>query len=343
MEISGFPIDKLQDEYQEKHPLYKKLCSELVTQLQELISEEGVTIAFPIEHRVKTWKSIYEKCQRNNICPKNLGEISDISGIRIILLFKRDVDKVCGIIEPNFEIFRKEDTQQRLGIDQFGYGSIHYELAPSKSWMTVPTLRGLQGLQAEIQVRTLSQHIWAAASHKLQYKQESDVPIPLRRSINRSAAILELVDLEFERLLYERGGYIDKIENLDVNEDLNTDSLQHLLDKVLPEKNKDLNESYAELLEDLRHFNINSLKKLKDIITRNWVFVSNEEDKKVSEFPEKPKLEREKKGVFFNHVGLVRMALKSEFGDEFIKYRKNKNAVGKNQRSLVEVKKLNVL
>ncbi len=106
MKISELPVDKLQDEYQDKHPLYKKLCSELVTQLQELISEAGVTTAFPIEYRVKTWKSIYEKCQRNNLCPKELGEISDIAGIRIILLFKRDLDKVCEIIEQNFEIFR---------------------------------------------------------------------------------------------------------------------------------------------------------------------------------------------------------------------------------------------
>lgn len=320
MEISELRINQLQAEYQEKQLLYTKLCSELVTQLNELISEAGVPLAFPIEYRVKTWKSIYEKCQRRSLCPKELGEIPDIAGLRIILLFIRDLDKSCKIIEQNFKIIQKEDTNQRLSPDQFGYGSIHYELAPNEKWLSVPTLRRLQGLRAEVQVRTASQHIWANASHILQYKQESDVPIPIRRSINRAAAVLELVDFEFERLLNEREGYLSKIENIDENETLNTDSLRHILDNLLPEKNKDQTENYAELLEELRHFNITTGRNLKDIITQNWNEVSKVEADIVSKFHEIPRDEREKKGVFYNHMGLMREALRSEFGKDFENY-----------------------
>ena len=321
--------DQLQVEYEENYPLYVKLCSELVTQLNELIIEEKINTAFPIESRVKTIKSIFDKCNRKNLCPSELGEISDIIGLRIILLFKRDLDKVCEILEKNFAIIKKEDIQQRLSTDQFGYGSIHYELKPPETWLSVPTLRRLQGIQAEVQVRTASQHIWASTSHILQYKRDSDVPIPIRRSINRAAALLEIVDLEFERVLHEREDYIEHIDK-DKTINLNTDSLRDLLDKILPEENNSTQENYAGLLEDLRYFDINIGSDLEDIISRNWNIVKNIEDEQVS--LNQKRLEdgksvkgtsekRTKNNVFFTHVGLVRTALDAEFEDAFREYR----------------------
>lgn len=321
--------DQLQVEYEEKYPLYVKLCSELVTQLNELIIEEKVNTVFPIESRVKKIKSIYDKCDRKNLCPSELGEISDIIGLRIILLFKRDLDKVCEILEKNFVIIKKEDIQQRLSTDQFGYGSIHYELKPPETWLSVPTLRRLQGIQAEVQVRTASQHIWASTSHILQYKRDSDVPIPIRRSINRAAALLETVDLEFERVLHEREEYIEHIDK-DKTKNLNTDSLRDLLDKFLPEENKSTQEKYAELLEDIRYFDINLGSDLEDIISRNWNIVKNIENEQVSlnqkrledgESVTGTSEKRIKKNVYFTHVGLVRTALDAEFDDAFREYR----------------------
>ena len=321
-------IDELQAEYQEKQPLYEKLCTEIKTQLSELIYGTDVTTAFPIEFRVKPWNSIYDKVDRNNLNPKNLGEIRDVAGIRIILLFKRDLDTICEIIEQNFNIIKKEDTQQRLGSDQFGYGSIHYELSPHESWLNVPTLRRLQGLQCEVQIRTASQHIWASSSHILQYKQESDVPHPIRRSINRVAALLETVDLEFERVLGERESYIEQIENIDENETLNSDTLRRVLDKTLPEANKQ-SENYARLLQELRALNISTIKELEDIIRRNWNEVRELEEKIVKS--DKIKVEIDGyfytkkedemgKGVFFSHSGLLRHILRNEYGvDEFRK------------------------
>lgn len=316
-------IDELHVEYQEKQPLYEKICSEIMTQLNELIYDAEVTTAFPIESRVKSWNSIYEKCERNNLNPNDLGEIPDIAGIRIILLFKRDLDKICGIIENNFNIIKKEDTQKRLESDQFGYGSIHYELAPHESWLHVPTLRRLQGLQCEVQVRTASQHIWASSSHILQYKQESDVPHPIRRSINRVAALLETVDLEFERVLDERESYIEQIENIDESETLNSDTLRRVLDKTLPEANKS-SENYAIILQELRALNISTIKELEDIIRRNWnevreleeiIVTSSETSVQIDDQIYSKSKDERRKGVFFTHTGLIREILRHEFGE----------------------------
>ena len=324
MSHTELSIGELQAEYQEKQPLYDKLCTEIMTQLNELIYEAEITTAFPIEFRVKSWNSICDKCERNNLNPNNLSEILDVAGIRIILLFKRDLDKICEIIEHNFDVIKKEDTHQRLSSDQFGYGSIHYELTPHESWLHVPTLRRLKGLRCEVQVRTASQHIWASSSHILQYKQESDVPQPIRRAINRVAALLELADLEFERVLDERETYIEQIENIDENETLNSDTLCRLLDKTLPVANKS-SEKYAILLQELRAINVSTIKELEDIIRRNWNEVKGLEEKIVNSNETKVDVDGHsysklkdsmKKDVYFTHSGLLRHILRHEYGFE---------------------------
>jgi ppGpp synthetase/RelA/SpoT-type nucleotidyltranferase len=83
-------------------------------------------------------------------------------------------------------------------------GRPYLEGAPTGSYGALAYFR----MVFELQLRTLAQHIWAVASHKLQYKREASVPVPIRRSINRVSALLEMVDLEFDRVLLEREQYV---------------------------------------------------------------------------------------------------------------------------------------
>jgi putative GTP pyrophosphokinase len=212
--------------------------------------------------------------------------------------------------------------------DQFGYGSIHYEVQPPKSWLAIPTLKQLDGLRAEIQVRTSSQHIWAAASHILQYKRETHVPIPLRRAINRAAAFLETVDLEFERVLIERQEYT-KLISKGVNDlPLNVESMRRVLDAALPAENRDdeeEEEDYAGLIDDLLHFKVTTTKQLESLIKKHLKAVLIEEKQHLLQLKEElvsglgplgTDEARIAKGVYFTHAGLVRMILKEEFGNK---------------------------
>jgi putative GTP pyrophosphokinase len=274
---------------------------------------------------VKTWSSIAEKIERDRSDPKNLSEITDVAGIRIIALFRRDVERISKIIESYLDVLDREDTFDRLAENQFGYGSIHYQARPPAEWLKVPTLRKLEGLQAEIQVRTGSQHIWAAASHVLQYKKEAHVPIPLRRSINRAAALLETIDLEFERLLLEREVYTQEIRVQDENLPLDTESLRRALDEVLPAQNRAQNDDYAALLDDLLTLNITTTDKLKQIVAKHLREVMKSEGQEMdrcakevqkNEEPTGTSIARFQAGVYFTHVGLAREALREEFGHE---------------------------
>ena len=130
----------LKSEYELKYSKYDKLCKEVTTQLSELLRREHITLAFPIEYRVKSLESISENCQRLDTIPAALEEIGDIAGLRIILLFRRDQEKVCDIIQECFEVLEVEDITERLSADQFGYGSIHFQVRPTAEWLVLPTL-----------------------------------------------------------------------------------------------------------------------------------------------------------------------------------------------------------
>jgi len=69
----------------------------LAEQLQHLLKENGIPLGVPLEHRVKRWDSIAEKVNRKEIALEKLTDLNDLIGLRLMLLFKRDVlaDKFC--------------------------------------------------------------------------------------------------------------------------------------------------------------------------------------------------------------------------------------------------------
>jgi len=322
---------ELESEYSYIAPLASRFADELSHQLQQLLDNNLVYLSFPIQLRVKSWQSISEKLQRKSFSINKINELNDLVGLRLILQFKRDIDKVCSLINTNFEVIEQYDTSERLRADQFGYSSIHFIIELPEKWLSVPTLAKMKGLRAEIQVRTTAQHIWAAASHTLQYKHEESVPPPIRRAIHRVSALLETVDLEFERVLEERETYREEPINVQSDEILNVDLLEKTIDSILPLKNKVDDEMYADLLEDLINFKINTPKMLLEILNKHKDKVLLEDAEMVQEqLSKQDKMTDEFKsrlsaGVFYFHVGLVRRIMANNFGEKWKTYMKAKN------------------
>ena len=107
------------------------------------------------------------KIERKSLEVKDIKSLPDLIGIRSILLFRTDLERVEKLILETFNVLSSEDTAKRLGEAQFGYQSQHYVLRLPEPWLAIPSMADLGELQVDIQVRTLAQHIWAAASHKL--------------------------------------------------------------------------------------------------------------------------------------------------------------------------------
>lgn len=227
-------------------------------------------------------------------------------------------------------VLNKYDTLERLKEDQFGYSSVHFVVELPQSWLAVPTMKELTGLKAEIQLRTTAQHIWAEASKVLQYKNEGAVPSTLKRAIYRVSALLETVDLEFERVLSDREEYIAMLEaSVPLSADeLNVDTLQRVANDSWPSKNASDHEDWATLLVELHHFNIITAQRLIEIIGK-WHDAALNHDVEVvgriisglaSAYDDDDK-ERLRAGVYFSRVGLTRHVMELEFGQEYTDFR----------------------
>jgi ppGpp synthetase/RelA/SpoT-type nucleotidyltranferase len=297
-------MTKLSEQFKSIEPALTQLDTEVLHQLERIISNSTVVLAHPIEHRVKTLPSILEKIDRNGFSEDaNLTELTDLVGYRLVLLFRRDLGSMQKLLESNFQVVTSENVSDRLSDTQFGYQSIHCICKILPEWRKLPSFTGLDNFGFEIQVRTAAQHIWAAASHKLQYKVESSVPGPLRRTIHRVAALLETVDLEFERVLLERENY--EAEAPQANpEEINVVSLEQFLKSFWPKKNwKEGKASYDVLTQNLLDWGVANISQLKELL---------EKHKEAAYSEDKMRLKRGHE--VYNHVGLTRSALSEEFG-----------------------------
>ena len=315
-------MSDLELQYRNCLPLAEKLSEVVYEQLNELLDQRKVTLAVPIDGRVKTWDSISEKIQRKELGLSRIDEINDLVGLRAILLFRSELKDVDDIIRTNFDVIESTDTAERLSETQFGYQSQHYIVRLPRNWLEIPTFAGLGDMKVEVQVRTMVQHVWAEASHKLQYKHESSVPVPLRRTIHRVAALLETVDLEFDRVLVERTQYREvEVPSTSPTASLNVELLPSILDKYLPAENKMPEEDFAAILRDLSHFDVKTVADLCALLEKHRDAYLESERNEVHKrlkggYHFGGTKERIQSGVFFAHIGLVREAIRKEFGEE---------------------------
>jgi ppGpp synthetase/RelA/SpoT-type nucleotidyltranferase len=322
--MSDAHLLRLQQEYRDIEPVAAALAQLMVRELQAVLGAAGISLAVPIESRVKTWNSIEQNFLRagsnlgafRRFSGATLSELSDLIGVRVIVLFARDIEHVGTAIAETLQVLEADDKSRRHSVDQFGYTSIHYDVAVPREWAVVPSIRAFDRFCAEIQVRTLAQHMWAAASHELQYKVEQSVPDEVRRSIHRIASLLETVDAEYERLLVEREAYRSKIESDDADSRLNTDILRAVLAKRLPRTNKAGWEPYSMLVWELSKLGIVRRSDLEGLISRR-LSAALEEDRKIVERDEEASTTSTGRDHFFTHTGLLTIMLEKEFGQGF--------------------------
>jgi GTP pyrophosphokinase len=315
-----FDISKVRSSYANLRPTAQRLLDCLTEQLVTLIAQHNIALAVPIESRVKTLESIEDKFERKAGSLKEVVDLNDLVGVRLILLFKKDLATLHDLVDTTFDVVERSDSDD-LPASQFGYQSTHFVVRIPKEWLKIPSYADLGELKAELQVRTLAQHMWAAASHKLQYKREGSVPPPIRRTIHRVSALLETVDLEFDRVLSERDQYVsetDVAENSQTT--LNVDLIAKILSEYWPAENISDDEQYDRVQMELNDLGVKNISGLRKILDHHKDSVLEQEKETVSgkskEYWADDDLDRYERGVFFTHSGLTRKALRCEFGDE---------------------------
>ena len=177
-------------QFRELRPSLQQIADEACRLLQNALSEQGIYIT-AMEHRVKTEKSLAGKLELKGAKYKDINDITDLVGVRVITFYTDEVDKVAAIAKRIFDIDWQESVDKRKlhQLDAFGYNSLHY-ICRLKTG----------GPRFELQMRTALQHVWSTIEHDTGYKGDVKIPCEYKRQFSRLAGMMELMDDEFSRL-----------------------------------------------------------------------------------------------------------------------------------------------
>ncbi len=184
-------FEKIRPDYIEFAKLIDKILNKAVGSLSIL----GI-----VQARPKGIVSFANKIISKDKYENPLVDMTDLCGARVIVHFQSQVDKICDFIKANFEIDEPNslDARSRLQVNEFGYRSIHYIVTPQKDSILGEKIdEKFKTLKAEIQVRTLAEHVWADISHDRIYKTDLNIPDEWKREAARLSAMLENADREF--------------------------------------------------------------------------------------------------------------------------------------------------
>lgn len=192
------PIGSL-DEFSKKRFEFDQFTQKLKQLLHDLLAAKKLEYHL-IEARTKSVSSFDEKISRSSKAYFDLSEVSDICGLRIITYYQDHSDFISKLIQEEFCVDEEKSLIHSSVGAEFGYRSSHFVVRLNILRTELPEWADQAKFCAEIQVRTVLQHAWAAISHKLQYKREEDVPLALKRKLFRLSALFELADDEFVSL-----------------------------------------------------------------------------------------------------------------------------------------------
>lgn len=267
--------------FEENRKKYVALKDAAIPIITNLIAIDEIE-CLPIDGRTKDVDSAVEKVTRKNYNDP-ITQMTDITGIRVIVYLESDVKKVSEIIRSAFNVdeANSSNTDERMSANQVGYRSVHFVCDLGEARTQLPEFKILSGLKFEIQVRTVLQHAWAVMAHDNNYKFTGSLPRPLERHLFLLAALLETADQGFDDLSTKIDKYktsvISESANGKLDIPVNSLSLESFLNQWAREHNYEFPSRATEeaitsrVVEELRSFGITTLAEIKAIIPDNFI------------------------------------------------------------------------
>jgi ppGpp synthetase/RelA/SpoT-type nucleotidyltranferase len=179
-------------------PQFDRFAAHIHGVLAQAVQRAGIWAE--IDYRAKTLESLIKKLIRK---PEHTYEsLSDKAGVRIIVRYKHEIEPVLRIAAEVLERAEPENKADLLHANTFGYLSVHAEVKLRADDVLLADFPK-EKFRAEMQVRTLAQHLWAEMAHNTVYKSESmmrPLNMQIQRRIYMLAGMVELADDEFNRI-----------------------------------------------------------------------------------------------------------------------------------------------
>ncbi|ORM67545.1 hypothetical protein HA51_19025 [Pantoea rwandensis] len=268
-------------------PKFELLGKHIAFIIENLLQQNNIEY-LSVSYRTKTKEGIIEKVGRKNYKNPKI-DLTDVSGVRVILYLDSDIVKVSNIIKSTFSIDDKNsmDNEGRLSSDKVGYRSVHYVCDIGEERNSLQEYEYISGLKCEIQVRTMLQHAWAELTHDRNYKLGSNLPMRIQRKINLYSGMLEIADEGFSEIVESIEEYKDSIKNNDLEQlftqGINSISLFKFVQDISNQIGLELTpvkdwggSTTTDIIEELKYTGLNDFKAIADSIPENYVEVSKE-------------------------------------------------------------------
>jgi putative GTP pyrophosphokinase len=203
---------ELLKQYDVRRHVYEGLLSAADRLVSDLLRIEQIRV-LSVTGRVKERLSLSEKLGRPEKDYKELSDITDLVGLRVVTFFEDDVDRVAELIARELELVPDHcvDKRATLEPDRFGYRSLHYVCRLSRERRALFENAGFQDQVIEIQIRSILQHAWAEIEHDLGYKGEITIPNEIKRQLSRVSGLLEIADRDFREVRDRSAAYRQRV------------------------------------------------------------------------------------------------------------------------------------
>jgi ppGpp synthetase/RelA/SpoT-type nucleotidyltranferase len=186
--------EELRQEYEGRLSDLENMKDRIVISLRQSIDHKKIPFD-AVKGRIKEFDSFMEKIRRKDL-QNPFQEINDIVGIRVICLYRDDIEKIKNVVSETFDVISDDDKTESRDVDRFGYSGSHI-IARLGNEQNSSLQQSLHDLRFEIQIRTIAQHAWASISHHLFYKQSDKIPENQERDFQALSALFYVADSHF--------------------------------------------------------------------------------------------------------------------------------------------------
>lgn len=299
----------LQAEFDKRIQPWEQLRSEATFILEHELSAAKIRY-HSLTSRIKTFQSFAAKAERKMLT-EPFAQVRDVVGLRIVCLFLSDIEKIAAVVRDKFEVLEEDNKIEGQQVSSFGYMSFHFT-AQMKSSYSGPRYDGILAIPLEIQLRTIAMDAWAATSHYLDYKSDTDVPSDLRRDFYALSGLFYVADRHFEMFFRSRQTVREQIvrtleqKHPTMDQEINLDSLDAYLKSKFPDRKQGDSESVSMAVEELIQAGFRTISGVDKIITAHWDWFVKREEANPPTDSDDPE---EKRTVPFAAVGVVRVIL----------------------------------
>jgi ppGpp synthetase/RelA/SpoT-type nucleotidyltranferase len=196
--------DQLINEYKDRRPVFGEFNIAVFKLLQNIL-EEG-NYKYQITYRTKTLGSLREKLAKKEMkgrIYKNLEDIKDLAGVRIVFYFESDEKKFIKemINEISGQLIVEKKNKPS------GYSARHVILSFGPKRLILNEYKKFKKLKCEVQLTSILYHAWSEIEHDLIYKN-------INRQKKEYQNIKGHLDKVFNHYIKKAVAEIDKIAKL---------------------------------------------------------------------------------------------------------------------------------